>query len=255
MISFQRQGRVARLTLSRPAQGNPIDLPLAQELADLCREINLEPEFHLVVLSGAGGVFSRGEDYGKPGENGLTPGAWGQTPSARACGAMASLLAPAIAAIGGDAIGAGLELALACDLRLAADTARFALPQVGRGHLPSGGGTQRLPRLIGRGRALELLLTGRELDAAEALKIGLVNQIAPAPDLEAAVSALAERLLARGPIAVKYAKEAALKGLDLTLDQGLRLEADLSLLLQTTHDRAEGIAAFLQKRAPTFRGD
>jgi len=161
---------------------------------------------------------------------------------------------PAIAAINGDAFGEGLELALACDLRICAEHARLAMPQIQYGKIPWDGGTQRLSRLVGRGKALELILTGDMVDAQEAYRIGLVNQVIPYTQLMETAMDVARKIASRAPIALKYAKEAVHKGMDMTLEQGLRLEADLYLLLQTTRDRKEGIRAFQEKRTPQFEG-
>ena len=174
--------------------------------------------------------------------------------SGRPADAVASINCPVIAAINGDALGEGLELALSCDIRLASAQARFALPQVARGLMPVDGGTQRLPRIIGRGKALELLLTAATISAQEAFEIGLVSRVVPPEKLAGEVKALAETIAGKGPIAVRYIKEAVNKGLDMTLEQGLRLEADLYFLLHTTEDRTEGIRAFLGKKAPRFKG-
>jgi enoyl-CoA hydratase len=161
----------------------------------------------------------------------------------------------AIAAINGDAWGEGLELALSCDIRIASEGARFCLPHTGYGLIPGGGGTQRLPRLVGKGKALEMTLTAEPIDAQEAFRTGLVNKVVPHDELLQEVEELAGRIIARAPIALRYAKEAVNKGLDLTLEQGLRLEADLYFLIQTTDDRMEGIRAFLEKRSPQFKGE
>ena len=159
-----------------------------------------------------------------------------------------------IAAINGDALGQGLELALSCDIRLASNEARFSLPQVAKGLIPGDGGTQRLSRIVGKGKALELILTAGVIDAGEALAIGLVNKVMAQEELTAGAEAMAKTMAAKGPIALRYAKEAVNKGLDLTLEQGLCLEADLYFLLHTTDDRTEGIRAFLEKRPPQFKG-
>ena len=167
---------------------------------------------------------------------------------------MAAVNCPVIAAVNGDCLGAGLELALSCDIRICSENARFGFPEVCYGLIPGGGGTQRLPRIVGKGKATEMILTGEPIDAGEAYRTGLVTKVMPADRLSDVAEEVAGTLISRAPIAVKYAKEAVNKGTDMTLEQGLRLEADLSFLLQTTEDRAEGIAAFLEKRTASFKG-
>jgi enoyl-CoA hydratase len=169
-------------------------------------------------------------------------------------GCLAELPQPVVCAINGDAFGAGLELALACDVRIASEGASFALPDISLGLLPVAGGTQRLPRLVGRGKALEMVLTGEPVDAQEALRIGLVGAVAPPEVLATVAEAVASRIAERGPLAVRYAKEAVSRGIDMPLEQSLRYETDLTVILQTTEDRAEGVKAFLEKRRPEFKG-
>ena len=161
---------------------------------------------------------------------------------------------PIIAAIRGFALGGGLELALACDIRIAAEDAQLGLTEVTLGIIPGGGGTQRLPRLIGRGKALEMILTGARIPAAEALSIGLVEHVVPVAELLPSAQALARRIAEKPPIALRYAKEAVVSGLALPLADGLRLESDLSTLLRTTEDRVEGARAFVEKRKPKWSG-
>jgi enoyl-CoA hydratase len=213
----------------------------------------------VVVITGAGEkAFCRGNELeqaqtGKTVETALAK--FKETGTGfNVASAIASIDRPVIAAINGDALGQGLELALSCDVRLAAQSARFGFPQVASGLMPRDGGTQWLPRIIGKGKALELILTGEIIDAEEALAIGLVSQVVPPPDLVATVEALAQKIARQAPIALRFIKEAVNKGLDLTLEQGLRLEADLYFLLHTTADRTEGIKAFLEKRRPQFKG-
>src|SRR5205085_6523767 len=159
-----------------------------------------------------------------------------------------------IAAIRGVALGGGLELALACDIRIAADDALLGLTEIDLAIIPGGGGTQRLPRLVGRGKALEMILTGARLSAAEALRIGLVERVVPVADLMPTARALAATIAEKAPVALRYAKEAVVSGLELPLADGLRLENDLATLLRTTEDRVEGARAFVEKRKPKWTG-
>jgi enoyl-CoA hydratase/carnithine racemase len=155
--------------------------------------------------------------------------------------------------VAGEALAEGAELALACDLQILSASAGMGFPHLHEGRLPRHGATQRLPRAVGRTRALELLLSGRRVGAREAARIGLVSHVAPAARFDATLRGIVTSLLAKGPLALRLAKEAVVKGADLTLDQGIRLEQDLYVLLQTTADRAEGIEAFLRKRRPRYR--
>jgi enoyl-CoA hydratase len=241
-IIYSRKAHIARVTLNRPAAGNAINQQLAQELEEVCQLINQEDDIYVVTLTGAGDVFCSG------GEVELETGSY--HPAA----AVAGIDRPVIAAVDGDALGLGLEIALSCDIRIASEKARFGLPQVARGRIPMDGGTQRLPRIIGRGKAMELLLTAETISADEALEIGLVSKVVPPEALAGEVDKLAETIAAKGPIALRYLKEAINKGLDMTLEQGLRLEADLYFLLHTTADRTEGIKSYLEKRPPEYKG-
>ena len=169
--------------------------------------------------------------------------------------AVAALAIPVLVALNGDATGPGLELALAGDLRICVPSARFGFTGLARGVLPQDGGTQRLPRLVGPAWARDMLLTGRMVDAKEALSIGLVNRVTQEPGgLKAAAEELAAEITGGSPIGARYAKEAVGKGMDLSLEQGLRLEADLNVILQSTSDRAEGIESFIERRGPEFTG-
>jgi len=243
-LTYTKKGHIAYLTLNRPKAKNIINQQLAQELVDACSEINQDNEIYVVVITGTGGAFCCGSK--------LEPHQFSS--QYRVAAAIASIDCPVIATINGEALGEGLELALSCDIRLASPKARFGFPQIARGHIPSGGGTQRLPRIVGKGKAIELILTAETIDADEALKIGLVNKVVSNDNLASETEALAKTIATKGPIALKFIKEAVNKGLDLTLDQGLRLEADLYFLLHTTADRTEGITAFLQKKPPQFKG-
>ena len=243
MITYKKQGKTGRITLNRPQAGNELTAQMSREIADACSSANHDDKLNVVILSGAGGNFCSGCDP--------------QDPDAghEASQAIASIEKVTIAAIDGNAFGEGLELALACDIRIATERAHFCFPQISNGLIPSAGGTQRLPRLVGQGKALELILTAEPIDAREALRIGLITKIFPPDSLLQEIDTWAEKLSEYAPIALRYAKEAVTKGMDLTLDQGLHLEADLYFLIQTTGDRMEGIKAFLEKRTPKFKGE
>jgi len=243
-VIYTKKDHVGYITLNRPEVGNIINLKLAQELEDVCLKINQDEDIYVVILTGAGDkAFCSGSKLEKSGTR------------YNVATAIASIDRPVIAAVNGDALGQGLELALSCDIRLASDKANFGLPQVAQGLIPSDGGTQRLPRIIGRGKALELILTAETITAEEALNIGLVSKVVSQKNLATEAEALAKTIAAKAPIALRYIKEAVNKGLDLTLEQGLRLEADLYFLIHTTADRKEGIKAFLEKRPPKFKGE
>jgi enoyl-CoA hydratase len=237
-IIYTKEDHIARLTLNRPEVDNAVNQQLAQELEDACRDVSQDDDIYVVVITGAGDrAFCRGNEQ-----------------ECNVATAIASIDRPVIAVINGDAVGQGLELALSCDIRLASNRARFGFPEVELGLIPMDGGTQRLPRIVGRAKALELILTAETISAEEAFAIGLVSKVVAPENLVSEVNAMAQAIGTKGTIALRYAKEAINKGLDLTLEQGLRLEADLYLLLHTTTDRTEGIKAFLEKRPPDFKG-
>jgi enoyl-CoA hydratase len=242
-VIYNKKDHIADITLNRPEAGNSINQQLAQELEDVCRGINQDDDIYVVTLTGAGDkAFCSGGELEKSGSR------------YSVATAIASIEKPVIAAINGDALGQGLELALGCDIRLASDKAKFGFPNVAQGIIPFDGGTQRLPRIVGRGKALELILTAETITAEEALRIGLVSKVVSEANLAAETEALAKTIAAAAPIALRYIKEAVNKGLDLTLEQGLRLEADLYFLIHTSADRTEGITAFLKKKPPKFKG-
>ena len=244
------------MTLCGSERGNVIDASVVRELRDACDVVAAKDDVRVVLLTAEGDEFARGwdwESFSGESDGPVTAMRLQGIPS-DPFGCLAQLPQPVVCAINGDAFGAGLELALACDVRIAAEGASFALPDISLGLLPIAGGTQRLPRLVGRGKALEMLLTGEPVDAQEGLRIGLVGAVAPPEVLATVTEAIASRIAERGPLAVRYAKEAVSRGIDMPLEQGLRYETDLTVILQATEDRAEGVKAFLEKRKPEFKG-
>ncbi len=248
-VRYEVSEHIATITLCRPDAGNAIDELMAAALRDACESARQDDEVRVVMLTGAGDAFC----LGTAGDAGML--APDDIARLRVSDAVAAIEKPVIALINGDALDQGLELALACDARIAAADARLGLTQVRRGAMPWDGGTQRLPRLIGQSIALEMILTGRIARASDAADIGLVNwSQSGASDASEYAYDLAARMAAHAPIAARYLKETLLKGADMTLAQGLALEADLSVILQSTSDRAEGIGSFLERRAPRYRG-
>ena len=239
---------VATLALDPP--GGRFDRATLDALAAACASLAAEPDAaRAVVVAPVGPDLGLGWE-----ERALAAAEAGAPPLGAAFEALAALPQPTVCAVRGRALSAGLELALACDVRVAEEGASLALPEVAMGRVPRGGGTQRLPRAVGRAQALRLLLTAEEIDAAEAMRIGLVSEVAPAGGAVAAVRAVARRIAERGPVATRFAKEAVARGLELPLAQALRLEHDLTVLLQDTADREEGVRAFLDRRPPRFEG-
>jgi enoyl-CoA hydratase len=253
IVTLEKRGPAAWITLRRAA----LDADAVRGLRDAYETAAGDASVRAIVLTGDGDAFSTGWDWQAFG--GESPGP--VVESLRTAGVLddpfgcfAQAAKPVIAVVNGDALGGGLALVLAPDIRIAAEGARFGLPEAGAGLLPMAGATQRLARLAGRGKALEMILTGEPIDAAEALRSGLVGEVLPRPKLEARAQAIAEHIAKRGPLALQYAKEAVSRGIDMPLEQALRFETDLTIILQTTEDRAEGVRAFLEKRKPEFKG-
>ncbi|MFH1383244.1 MAG: enoyl-CoA hydratase-related protein [Chloroflexota bacterium] len=255
-VLYTEKGHVARITLNRPRAGNVINRQLTQELIDICSEIGRNDGIHAVILTGAGSrAFCAGSECERVLQRSQISSAEAKDCSQyNVAKAIADIEKPVIAAINGDALGEGLELALSCDIRLTVPKAKFGFPQVSSGLIPMDGGTQRLPRIVGRSKALEMIFTGETISAGVALEISLVSKVVTPANLIPEVESMAETMAGKAPIALRFIKEAVNKGLDLTMEQGLRLEADLYFLLHTTADRTEGIHAFLEKRSPQFKG-
>ena len=255
-LTYRSKPPLVSVTLNRPRVSNRVNLTMATELRQVCQRLREERGARVVVLTGRGNAFSSGREplsFATRVRGTYTRGEWLELH--RAASALASVKMPVIAAINGDAIDHGLELALACDLRIAARGVRMGFTDLSRGIIPWDGGTQRLPRLVGRTYALELLLTSRLMDSEEASKVGLVNFVVDPECLVSTTEKLALEIASGAPIAARYAKETVLKGMDMTLEQGLRLEADLNIILQSTSDRGEGLRSFLEKREPEFKGE
>ena len=246
---------VVTITLNRPEVHNAMNEQMRQELTRCFGDLATSDAARVVVVTGAGErAFSAGADIREFVEPQVPVRFRESRKRVDFRQAMDRCPQPIIGAIRGYALGGGLELALACDIRIAGEDAQLGLTEVNLAIIPGGGGTQRLPRLVGRGRALEMILTGARIDAREAWRIGLVERVVPAADVLAAARELARTLAEKAPVALRYAKEAVVKGLELPLADGLRLENDLATLLRTTEDRVEGAKAFLEKRKPRFTG-
>ncbi len=254
-ILTARDGAVATLTVNRPTVLNALDAQTVRTLTSVLRDLGQDDEIRCVVLTGAGDrAFVAGADISELAR--LTP------TSARAvadtghrlCALLEGLGKPVIAAINGFALGGGCEIAMACTLRIAATTAKLGQPEIALGLIPGFGGTQRLPRLVGRGRALEMLLTGAPIDADEAWRIGLVNKVVPPAALAAETSRIAATLASQAPPAVRRILEAVHHGFDMSIGEAAVFEASLFGLVHGTEDAREGTAAFLEKRKPRFTG-
>jgi enoyl-CoA hydratase len=246
---------LARVTINRPGKLNALNAAVIAELDQAMAEIERDPMVRGVVLTGAGPKsFVAGADIAEIATQGPIEGKARSLEGQRVFRRVERCGKPVLAAVNGFALGGGCELAMACHLRIASEQARFGQPEVKLGIGPGYGGTVRLPRLVGRGRALELLLTGQMIDAQEAHRIGLVNRVVPADRLMSESEQVLRSILENGPLAVRACLEAVDTGLDVGVDQALLLEANLFGLLSGTADMREGTAAFLEKRKPAFKG-
>lgn len=247
-------GRVATVTINRPDKLNALNEATRAELCTIMARLTDDAGVRVVILTGAGEkAFVAGADIGE--FAGRTPVVQhGVMSGTNVFDAVERLPKPIIAAINGYCLGGGCELAMACDIRIASDKARLGQPEVKLGILPGGGGTQRLPRLVGLGNAYRLLYTGEMIGAAEALRIGLVDEVVPGVELGERVRALAQTVAGMSPVALRYIKEAVQASVRAPLDEGLRLERTLFGLAFASQDKEEGVRAFLEKRTPDFRG-
>jgi enoyl-CoA hydratase len=254
-LLLTQEGAVATVTLNRPSVLNALNAQLFDDLERVFTTVANDPTVRVILLTGSGEkAFAAGADIA---ELAKTDAASAETLSLRGQSVFALIASssrPVIACINGFALGGGCELALACTLRLAAETARLGLPEVKLGLIPGYGGTQRLPRLVGPSAALKLILTSDLLPAAEALRIGLVDEVVPAAELLTRAQTLAAQIAAQAPLAIAASLEAVRQGLALPLDQALALEASIFGRLSDSDDKREGVDAFLTKRKPTFHG-
>ena len=252
-LEYEVAERTAIITVNRPDALNALNGDLLFELSVAFELAEADIEVHALIITGTGRAFIAGADIGNLQKlNDAFSGREASLSGQDVMNTLAALPFPTVAAINGFALGGGLELALAADLRVASQEARLGLPEVGLGLIPGYGGTQRLPRLVGMGRALDLIFTGRHVGADEALELGLVNRVGE--DALGTAKDLVAQMLKNAPVALGLAKEAVVRGLDVTLNQGLEVEADLFGIVTTTEDMKEGTAAFLEKRAAEFQG-
>ncbi|MAZ53907.1 MAG: enoyl-CoA hydratase [Trueperaceae bacterium] len=253
-LNYEIEGKIAILTLSRPEVLNAINEALLMELGLALQLVEADVEVRALVVTGEGRAFGAGADIVDLTKiNDAFSGREASLAGQEIMNSLASTTFPTIAAIDGFALGGALELALACDLRIASPETRLGFPEVGLGLIPCYGGTQRLSRLVGLSPALDMILTGRQITAKEALQIGLVNRISE-ETLQTALE-IANIVARNAPIALGLAKEAVVRGLDVTLDEGLEIEADLFGLVTTTNDYREGTNAFIEKRNAKFQGE
>jgi enoyl-CoA hydratase len=253
-LTLDVEARVATLTINRPDKLNALNDATVAELGHAIDQIRVDDSIGGVLITGAGRAFVAGADISELSS---------QTPVLAKARARAgqdvfrrieTCPKPVIAVVNGFALGGGCELAMACHIRIASDAAKFGQPESKLGLLPGYGGSQRLPRLVGKGRAIQLLITGEMIDAAEAYRIGLVNKVTPAGELMSTARELMKTILANGPLAVALCIEAIDRGLEMSLEEGLILEANHFGLLAATDDMGEGTRAFMEKRAPSFKG-
>ncbi len=258
VVDLNIEGPVARLTLNRPAKLNALNNETLTALVGILDRIELDPAVRVVVITGAGRAFSAGADIAEF-QRHMAAGsaaavAYFMRPGHQMTRRVESFPKPIIAAVNGLAFGGGCELVESTHLALAADTATFSKAEINIGIIPTFGGTQRLPRNVGRKAALELILTGRIFDADEALRHGLVNRVVPGNELLDAAMALANELAAKPPLTLAAALMAVHRGMDASIDDGLAIEEAAFARIVPTHDAQEGVAAFVEKRLPTFLG-
>ncbi|MEA3070216.1 MAG: enoyl-CoA hydratase [Alphaproteobacteria bacterium] len=253
-VLYEKNGAIAYVTVNRPKVLNALNTPTWKDLRTAFEDARDDTAVRGVILTGAGKAFIAGADISELARVTAFEAEQSSRFGQRVLDLIEDLGKPVIAAVNGFALGGGCETAMACTIRIAVETAKFGQPEVKLGLVPGGGGTQRLPRLIGKGRALQLILSGEMISAQEAYRIGLVNEVVPAAELITRAETILNKIASNAPIAVKLALEAANKGLETSQDEGLLLEASYFGLCAATEDKKEGTTAFLEKRAPQFQG-
>jgi enoyl-CoA hydratase/carnithine racemase len=254
-VVYEKKGAIAYATVNRPKVLNALNTPTWADLRTAFEDARDDAAVRGVILTGAGGkAFIAGADISELAHATAIDAERSSRFGQEVLDLIENLGKPVVAAVNGFALGGGCETAMACTIRIAVETAKFGQPEVTLGLVPGGGGTQRLPRLVGKGRALQLILSGEMIDAQEAYRIGLVNEVVPAAGLIARAEAILKKIAANAPIAVRLSLEAVNKGLETGQAEGLLLEASYFGLCAATEDKKEGTSAFLEKRAPQFHG-
>jgi enoyl-CoA hydratase len=253
-ILLERDGAVTVVTINRPDKRNALNAAVRREIVEVLDRLRDDDEVRVVVFTGAGDkAFVAGADIGEFADRTPLEQRTAMT-GRRVFDEIAAFPKPTIAMINGFALGGGCELALACDLRVAADSARLGQPEINLGIIPGGGGTQRLPRVVGTGQAMRLILSGEIIGAAEALRIGLVDLVHPQAELREQTLRLAATIASKSPVALRMAKSAVRAAADMPLAAGLAYETELFVTCFASEDKREGVAAFLEKRPPSFHG-
>ncbi len=253
-LTLEKKEHVTLLTFNRPEVLNALNTTVATESLDALLSIANDPDVRVLILTGAGRAFVAGADIAEMAAKNAAQARVYAELGHRFMNTLQNLPQPVIAAINGFALGGGLEVALACDIRIASEGAQFGLPETILGIIPGWGATQRTARLVGTAKTKEMIFTGRRIKAEEALSMGLVNQVVPDEDLMDTVNEMAAAMCRQGQTALQHAKTVINQGSDLNLDQALRLEIDTFVDLFDTDDRREGMKAFLEKRKPNFTG-
>jgi enoyl-CoA hydratase/carnithine racemase len=254
-ILYEKKGAIAYVTVNRPKVLNALNMATMEELRAAFTAIKDDREIRVTIMTGAGGkAFIAGADIGELAKNDAVSAKEYTHRGQSVLDLIENLGKPVIACINGFALGGGCEIAMACTMRLASENAKLGQPEVKLGIIPGYGGTQRLPRLVGKGIAMQLVLTGEIISAQEAHRIGLVNEVAAPAELIPRAEAIAQKIIANAPLAVQYSMEAVNKGMEMTLAEGLYLEAVLFAVACASEDKKEGTTAFLEKRPAQFKG-